>query len=103
MLLERRRERFAVDEDEDLASFTVSRHRLDGFGKIRGDSFDCSLKSRRERVGVEEVVMVEDELESGSECCEAAGIVEGIGGRGSQFREGTVDGLHSCGYRGRWR
>lgn len=39
VLLERSRKRFAVDKDEDLASFTVNRHRKDGFGKIGGDSF----------------------------------------------------------------
>ena len=48
VLLERRRERFAVDEDEDLASFTVNRHRFDGFGKIRGDSFESCLESWKE-------------------------------------------------------
>lgn len=87
VLLQRRRERFAVDEDEDLASITVNRHRFGGFGKIRGDSFESCLESRRERVGVEEVVVVEEEPQSRNKGGEPAGVVEGIGRGRSELCE----------------
>lgn len=43
-------------------------------------------------------MVVEQEVESGSEGGEAAGVVEGIRG-GREFCEGTVDGLRRSGSR----
>lgn len=46
-------------------------------------------------------MVIEDSMEAGGECGEAAGIFEGVGG-GSEVGEGATDGVQ-CLLRGWWR